>query len=318
MRRYAILGTGAIGGYYGACLQRAGFDVHFLLHRDYDHVRHHGLVVDSIHGDFVLTQVNAYTDVRAMPPVDCVVIALKTTQNALLEALLPPLLGAETVVLTLQNGLDIEAAIAPLTQDHEILGGLCFICSNKVSPGHIHHLDYGAIMLGVYEAQRQPGGKTPALAAIAADLTTAGIEVRLTEDLYLARWHKLVWNVPFNGLSVVLDATTEAMMANPDTRQLVTALMHEVVTAAAACSAQATPGTPRSLPVDIVETMLAQTATMKPYRTSMKIDYDEGRPLEIEAILGNPLRAAQGAGVSVPRMEMLYQLLKAIAPSQSP
>ncbi len=312
-RRYAILGTGAIGGYYGACLQRSGQDVHFLLYRDYSHVRQYGLKIESVQGDFALSRVQGYCRVEAMPSVDVVVIALKTTQNAdLLPCLLPPLIGPNTVIVTLQNGLDIEGAIADIAPHTPIFSGLCFICSNKVGPGHICHLDYGSIVLGAYHPQRHPAGKTPILETVAQDFIAAGITVELTEDLYLARWRKLIWNIPFNGLSVVLDATTQAMMASVHTRQLAAALMHEVVAAANGCAQKVTPESDRSLDPGAIDTMLTHTAQMKPYRTSMKIDFDEGRPLETEAILGNPLRAAQWAGVETPRIEMLYQQLKAI------
>ncbi|MDB9529081.1 putative 2-dehydropantoate 2-reductase [Oscillatoria sp. CS-180] len=311
-QHYAIIGAGAIGGYYGACLQRGGLGVHFLLHSDYSQVLQHGLKVDSINGDFALPQVQAYQQASEMPQVDVVVIALKTTQNArLLPSLLPPLLKPETVILTLQNGLDIEADIAAIAPNHPIFGGLCFICSNKVGPGHIHHIDYGSVLLGSYSSEQLPVDISPSLAAIAQDFTQAGIKVDVTDDLYLARWRKLVWNIPFNSLSVILNATTEAMMAHSNTRQLAADLMAEVVAAAHACVQDAARGD-RALPADIIETMLAHTATMKPYRTSMKIDFDEGRPLEVEAIVGNPLRAAQAVGVETPRIEMLYHQLKAI------
>lgn len=316
-RRYAILGTGAIGGYYGACLQRAGQDVHFLLYRDYEHVQQYGLKVESVRGDFTVPKVQGYCRADDMPSVDVVIIALKTTQNAkLLPTLLPPLVGPKTTILTLQNGLAIEGAIASLAPNTPIFGGLCFICSNKIGPGHIRHLDYGSIVLGSYHPQRQPAGVTSALAKIAQDLTTAGIAIELTDDLYLARWRKLVWNIPFNSLSVVLNATTTEMMVDPHARQLVADLMQEVVTAANECVQKVSAGCDRSLSTDIIQTMLAHTAKMKPYRTSMKIDFDEGRPLETEAILGNPLQEAQWANVKTPRIEMLYQQLKAIENQQ--
>ncbi|MEM9118039.1 MAG: putative 2-dehydropantoate 2-reductase [Cyanobacteria bacterium P01_F01_bin.56] len=312
-RRYAILGTGAIGGYYGACLQHSGQDVHFLLHRDIDHVQRDGIKVDSVNGDFVLPEVQAYARVDEMPAIDVIVISLKTIHNArLLPQLLPPLLNANAVILTLQNGLDIEAEIAAIAPQTPIFGGLCFICSNKIGPGHIHHLDYGSIIMGEYDAARRPANISPTLEAITADFTQAGIDVELTIDLYRARWQKLVWNVPFNSLSVILNATTTAMMADPDARQLAADLMAEVIAAAHACTQQATPEQPRQLPAGIAETMLTHTAKMKPYRTSMMIDFAERRPLEVEAIVGNPLRAAQQAQVETPRLEMLYQQLKVL------
>jgi 2-dehydropantoate 2-reductase len=316
-RRYAVLGTGAIGGYYGALLQRSGLAVHYLLHNDYEAVQAQGLSIQSVKGDFTLPQVQAYRHTRDMPPVDGVIVALKTTQNGLLADLLPPLLGPDTVVLTLQNGLAPEADIAAIAPQQTILGGLCFVCANKIGPGQIKHLDYGNILMGQYHPQRQAAGVSDLLQAIAADFQAAGIPTDITPDLYLARWRKLVWNVPFNGLSVVLEATTDAMIQDPGVAALAQDLMAEVMAAAAACGDQATPGSGRALPADLGEQMMAHTRTMKPYRTSMKLDYDAHRPLEVEAILGDPTRAAQQAGVAVPLMEMLYRQVQFLNPGRS-
>jgi 2-dehydropantoate 2-reductase len=285
--------------------------VHFLLHRDFEHVQQSGLRIDSVAGDFVLPQVQAYRQTQDMPPVDVVIVGLKTTQNAiLLPTLLAPLLRPGTVIVTLQNGLDIEPEIAAISPQSPILGGLCFICSNKVGPGHIHHLDYGSVLLGQYTPDRRPGGSSPELVLVVRDFAAAGIQVDMTPDLYMARWRKLVWNIPFNSLSVILNATTTEMMDNSNARQLAADIMAEVLTAAHACGQTLAPDCDRTLPPDIIDTMLTHTACMKPYSTSMKIDYDEGRPLEVEAIVGNPLRAAQAVGVTIPRIEMLYHQLK--------
>ena len=113
-RTYAIIGTGAVGGFYGGRLQKAGLEVHFLLNRDYEVVRQQGLRIDSPDGNFTLPQVNAYNDVNQMPPCDVVIVALKTTQNYLLPQLLPPLVKPDGVVLLLQNGFNIEPKIAEI------------------------------------------------------------------------------------------------------------------------------------------------------------------------------------------------------------
>lgn len=301
-RRYAILGTGAIGGYYGACLQKAGFDVHFLLRSDYEHVRQHGLVVESPDGDFVLPHVQAYPDVRQMPACEVVVVALKSTQNAYLSQLLPPLMADESVVLLLQNGLDGEEEVADIVGPHRVLGGLCFICANKVGPGHIRHLDYKAIAIGEYAPGYRPTGASERVEAIAQDFERADVPIKRTKDLLLARWQKLLWNIPFNGLSVVLDATTDEMVHQPEIRTLAKSLMIEVAAVAAAyhCPIESS----------YIEELIADTETMQPYRTSMKIDYDEKRPMEVDAIFRKPLKAAKRAGVDTPRLEMLYQQLQ--------
>jgi 2-dehydropantoate 2-reductase len=301
-RRYAILGTGALGGYYGACLQRVGLEVHFLLHHDYQHVREQGLVIESPDGDFTLPYVNAYGDAAKMPACDVAIVALKTTQNHLVPDMLPPVVKDDGVVLVLQNGLGIEQEVAQLVGSQRVMGGLCFLCSNKVGPGHIHHLDYKQITLGEYLPDYQPGGLTQRMRQVADDFERAGIPITLAEDLLLARWQKLVWNIPYNGLSVVLDATTNELMADQYTRSLVEQLMGEVVAGAAA--------TNRKISDRFIQTMLDYTEKMTPYRTSMKIDYDERRPLEVEAIVGNPLRVATAAGTDLPLISMLYRQLK--------
>ncbi|MBD2299868.1 putative 2-dehydropantoate 2-reductase [Nostoc sp. FACHB-190] len=301
-RKYAIIGTGALGGFYGAKLQKAGLDVHFLLKSDYEHVNQHGLIIESKDGDFTLPQVNAYNDADKMPPCDVVIVALKTTQNYLLPKLLPPVIKNNGVVLVLQNGLDIELEISQIVSNVNIIGGLCFLCSNKVGQGHIRHVDYGQIVLGEYSHNYESAGITNIMQQIANDFQNAGIAIELTKDLLLARWQKLVWNIPYNGLSVVLNARTDELMADPYTRQLVEQLMYEVAAGAKS--------TGRIIADSFIQKMLDYTVKMKPYRTSMKIDYDEQRPLEVEAIIGNSLRKAQAAGVFLPQINCLYNQLK--------
>ncbi|MGF2033813.1 MAG: putative 2-dehydropantoate 2-reductase [Nostoc sp. CmiVER01] len=301
-RSYAILGTGALGGFYGAKLQKAGLDVHFLLKSDYEYVSKSGLLIESKDGDFTLTQVNAYNDIEKMPRCDVVVIALKTTQNHLLPQMLPPLVRDDGVVLVLQNGLAVEEEVAKIVGNVSIIGGLCFLCSNKVGAGHIRHVDYGKIILGGYASGYDPTEITDKMQQIADDFTNAGISIELVEDLLIGRWKKLVWNIPYNGLSVILNARTDELMSYPHTRKLVEQLMYEVVAGSKSCG--------RIIPDSFIQTMLDYTLKMKPYRTSMKIDYDERRPMEVEAIFGNPLRKAQAADVDLPQISCIYQQLK--------
>jgi len=302
--RYAILGTGALGGFYGARLQQAGSEVHFLLHSEYEHVREHGLMVESKDGDFHLPKVNAHKNVHEMPKCDVAIVAWKATQNHLLPTLLPAVLKEDGVVLVLQNGLGVEEAAAAAAPGHRVFGGLCFICSNRVGPGHIRHLDYGSIRMAEYSPKGVPAGISETLKGLGRDFEQAGIEVALLEDLVLARWQKLVWNIPYNGLSVVLDANTSELMENPDSLTLVEGLMWEVLEGAAACG--------RVIPGDFVQRMLDMTRAMTPYRASMKIDFDERRPMEVEAIHGEPLRIAATAGVELPLLKSLYHQLKFI------
>lgn len=301
MTSYAVLGVGALGGLYGGLLARAGIEVHFLLHSDYEHVREHGLRVESRLGDFHLPEVNAYQRAGDMPPVDVVIVAWKSTANDTLANALPPLLHASTAVLVLQNGWDVERDAAAIVGAEQVLGGCCFLCSNKVGPGHIQHLDYGRITFGEY-APLFSGSITLRMEHIAKDFRSAGIDITSTEDLRHSRWTKLMWNIPFNGLSVVLNALTDRIMSSSHTASLAESLMREVRDAAAGC------GSP--IDASMIGKLLTDTRQMVPYASSMLLDYQRGRPMEIEAIVGNPLRAAQAAGVSTPRIEMLYQQLQ--------
>ncbi len=303
-KQIAIIGTGAVGGYYGGLLQKAGFGVHFLLHNDYEPVRQHGLKIESPNGNFRLPNVLAYDDPQKMPRCDLAIVSLKTTNNDLLPRILPHVLKDDGLALTLQNGLGSDDEIAKIIGNDRVLGGLCFLCSNKIAPGHIRHLDYGLITLGEYRKNRQPGGCTPRLKQLGADLASAGIPIKTVADLPLAQWKKLVWNIPFNGLTVVHNALTNELLKEPQTRDRCQKLMQEVATASTACC--------RPIESAFLEKMLVDTEKMKPYAPSMKLDFDRGRPLEIESIYGNPLQAAQAAGIAMPETQRLYHALQQI------
>jgi 2-dehydropantoate 2-reductase len=301
MKSFAIIGTGAVGGYYGGLLQRAGFAVHFLLHSDYAFVKQNGLTVDSVNGNFRFPQVNAYHDPKKMPRCDVAIVSLKTTANSVLKEILPQVIKEDGVVLTLQNGLGSEEEIASIVDPERVIGGLCFLCSNKIGPGYIHHVDYGLITLGEYRADGKAGGITPRLEQLGAAMKSSEMQIQLIEDLPLARWKKLVWNVPFNGLTVVKNCLTDELMRNPEYKALCRRLMDEVAAASAACA--------RSIDPAFIEKMLTDTEKMVPYAPSMRLDFDRGNPMEVESIYGNPVRAAKAAGIEMPETQKLYEQL---------
>lgn len=301
---YAILGTGALGGYYGGLLARSGLDVRFLLRSDYAHVREHGLRIDSPQGSFHLPSVQCYDSPAKLaeqtPAVDVAIVAWKTTANAALKETLQQVCGPNTMVLVLQNGLDVEREAAACVGAERVLGGCCFLCCNKVGPGEIQHIDYGRIAFGEY-AVELAGSITPRMQSIASDFQRAGIDMQPAQDLRKVRWSKLVWNIPYNGLSVVLDADTRQLMQDPQSELLVQSLMREVCQSANHCGC--------SIDESHIEKMLEDTRRMIPYDSSMRLDFLARRPMEVEAIFGNPLRAAIEAGYHPHKIEMLYQQL---------
>ncbi|MFJ4344187.1 putative 2-dehydropantoate 2-reductase [Pseudomonas sp. NPDC089401] len=299
--RIGIIGSGAIGGFYGLMLARAGFDVHFLLRSEYDVVRAHGLTLDSaVHGA-VQMPVQAYASAADMPPCDWLLVGAKATSNAELAPLIVQAAAPGANVVLLQNGLGVEEQLRPsLRDDLHLLGGLCFICVNRQAPGVIRHQALGAVNLGYHSGPGEGGGG--AIAEAGAGLfRAAGIDSQAMDDLGQARWQKLVWNVPYNGLSVLLGASTTALMADADSRELIQALMAEVVQGAAACG--------HALPEGYAEHLLRITEQMPDYWPSMYHDHAQQRPLELQAIYAEPLARAQAAGCSLPRMQMLHQAL---------
>lgn len=294
---YAIIGTGAIGGYYGAKLAQAGKEVHFLLRSDYEHVAANGLKIQSCDGSFVLPKVNAYRQAADMPPCDVVIVALKTTNNPQLASLLPPLLKPDTLVLLIQNGIGVEEDVARMFPDVALAGGLAFICAAKHTPGVIEHQALGNLAVAPYR-----GDLTGKAARLVEEWVEAGIRTRLApyDD---ARWQKALWNIPFNGLCVAMNATTDQLVNDPDACKVVSTLMDEVIATANALGVNCLSR------VD-ADKMIEMTRGMLPYKPSMMLDFHYRRPMEIEYIYTHPIAKALEAGVSVPAMQMLESQLR--------
>jgi 2-dehydropantoate 2-reductase len=324
--KIGVVGCGALGSYYGAKLCRDGQETHWLLRSDYECVRAKGVRVRSVEGDFHVNPRCARAP-EEIGVCDLVLIGLKTTANGQFAKLLPPLVGANTAVVTLQNGLGNEAPLADLFGTKKILGGLCFVCLNRVEPGIIHHLAHGTIVLGEY--QRWPEPRTHDLASM---IRHAGVPCKVTDNLERAHWEKLVWNIPFNGLGVASVAGYEASTGPPSAlriprftgpclgtdllladlrwEQLVRELMLEVIAAANALGFR--------IPESLAAKQIERTRSMGPYKASTLIDFERGQPLELESMFLEPLRRAQKAGVATPRLAALGALLKALDPATTP
>jgi 2-dehydropantoate 2-reductase len=296
--KIAVVGSGALGCYYGALLARSGSAVTFLMRSDLAAVRERGLRVRIPSGEFVLRDVSAEAAPEAIGPCDLVIVALKTTANGDFQKLIAPLLHAHTAILTLQNGLGSDEELARLFGGERVMGGLCFICVNRTAPGEILCIEPGVLSLGEFVG---PAGDR--LRAVAELFTRSGVRCQVGDDLAWLRWKKLVWNVPFNGLSIAAGGiTTDRILAEPELESEVRALMSEVIGAAGKLG--------HEIPLALIDQQIAHTRPMGPYKPSSLIDFLAGRAVEVEEIWGEPLRRARRAGASVPKLELLYALLR--------
>lgn len=318
--KVAVVGCGAVGSYYGAMLARAGHDVHFLLRSDYEAVKHRGVRILSPHGDFQVRPASARRP-QEIGRCGMVMIGLKTTANSQFAALLPPLTGPQTAVVTLQNGLGNEEQLARIFPAEQILGCLCFVCLNRIEPGVIRHMDHGQVVLG--EFQRPPVLRTHELAEV---FRHAGVTCTVTENLARTHWEKLVWNIPFNGLGVAASAgfdafaegppglhsrsmtgnletfPTDKLLGDPRWAGLLRELMLEVIRAANALRL--------TIPEGLADRQLELTRTMGAYKASTLLDFEHGLPLELDGLFFEPCRQARLAGVRVPRLERLCAVLE--------
>ncbi len=298
--RIAVVGAGAIGCYYGAKLAYHGCDVHFLMRGDVEEIRQFGIRIRGKGEDLHLAKANYHASTEEIGPCDLALVAVKATSNSDLLKLIPPLLHEKTMLLTLQNGFGNEEFLARNFGAERVLGGLCFVCLNRVSGSVIELYDPGRVALGEHGRQSQPRTHD-----VASEFKRCGVVCSVVEDLALERWRKLVWNIPFNGLSVAAGGLdTEAILSDDHLRSECLALMAEVILAANKCG----------LPLPATEALeqIKRTEAMGAYKPSTLIDFQAGRPLEIEAIWGEPLRRAAGAGALTPRLQELYEKLKVL------
>ncbi len=296
-----VIGTGAIGGFYGAKLAQAGARVSVVARSDFDRVRAEGIDIRSDAGDyrFVPERVlKSAQDFGSAP--DFIVVATKVVAGAETPDLIQGIVGPQTTVVLIQNGIDIEEPVQMAFPKTEILSGLAFIAANRISPGRILHLDYGRLTLGRY-----PSGASEKAETLRDLLESVGVPCVVTEEVVTARWQKLVWNAPFNPISVLAGGVdTKTILDSEESTRLARTVMGEV------CRLAAASGHP--LAPDVIEQNIQGTRVMKPYKTSMLLDYENGRPMEVEAILGNAVRIARSLDVPVPHMETLYALLKLV------
>ena len=298
--RFAVIGVGGAGGYFGARLAEAGHDVALLARGEHlDAIRRHGLRVESVLGDVVARSVRATDDPREVGEVDCVLVGVKAWQVPEAARMSAPLVGPETVVLPLQNGVEAPEQIAEVVGRAHALGGTARLISFRIGPGHLRHA--GAeptIELGELDGSRS--ARTLALRdALAA---AKGVTAVIPDDIRAAMWAKFLFIASWSGLGAVIRAPAGVIRTVPETRRLLEEAMREIERVAAAHEVR--------LPADVVARTLAYIDALPPAGTpSMQRDLAEGKPSELESLTGAAVRLGARAGVPTPINAFAYHAL---------
>lgn len=298
--RVAIFGAGAVGAYIGGRLAQAGEQVAFVARGEHlQAVARHGLRVDSPQGDFVLQPWLVTDDPTQVGIVDVVVVGVKTWHLPEVAQALPPLVGPDTCVLPLQNGVEASTQLAQGVGPQAVLGGCCRIMSARVAPGHIQHRGSlePALLVGELDNRR-----STRVEHLCRALCQAGIHTVIAPDIQVAVWQKFLQVAAFGGVGAVTRAPVGILCQLPATRALMTQVMQEIVAVAQAQYI--------ALPDDAIPVALADLEHFPPGGTnSMQRDLMHGRPSELEAHAGAVVRLGQALGVPTPLRTFLYSSL---------
>ena len=294
-----IVGAGAVGVFYGSQLSRAGCDVSVVARSEFDVVSENGYRITSVFGDYEFKPSYVFSSIEecSIKP-DLILVATKALSEIRLSKLLAPLMPAP--VLLIQNGIHVEKEFHNAFPEVPLISGLAFICVSRFDSGQVTHMDYGRLKIGVY-----PEGRHQLADDISACFEQSSVECQVTTSIQRARWIKMVWNVPFNPLSVLNGGmTTQQILESKPYGDWVRPLMKEVQAVALAEGFD--------IPDSVIDKNISDTVAMKPYKTSMLLDMIAGRPLEIDAILGDYIRIAKDLLIAVPFAEQLYGDIKKI------
>lgn len=297
--RIAVFGTGGVGGYFGGRLAEAEEDVTFIARGEHlQAIRKHGLRVDSVKGDFVVQPAQATDDPARVGEVDVVIVGVKAWQVLESAQAMRPLIGPETLVVPLQNGVEAPAQLAEALGPENVLGGLAKIFSFVVEPGLIRHIG-GPASVTFGELDNRRSERTERLCAA---FNRAGVIAEIHPDIHVALWEKFLFVVPFGGVGAVTRAPIGILRSLPETRQMLEQGMREISNIAHENNI--------SLDEDVVAKAMAFIDDQPPGGTSsMQRDIIDGRPSELEAWTGAVVRLGQQVGVTTPLHIFLYHSL---------
>lgn len=295
-----IVGAGAVGGYYGACLVRAGLQVSYLVTpRSLPVIQKRGLIVKS-KGETWIIHPRVSASPAELTPCDLIIIAVKRYDTEAVLNALQPVLKEDSILLPLQNGVDSEEDILKRFPNAQVLGGIAFIGAKSEEPGVILHQGAGFLSIGELD-----GGESERLQAVIKMFKDAGVPAKPSRDIYKAKWQKLCWNAAFNPLTVILNGPIDYILDSKDALEIVYGLFNEIRSVAERKGIM--------LSADMMDEHIAVTQKLRGFHTSMYEDFVRGRPTEIDYFNGYVCREGVKLGVPVPVNCTIVSLVKAIS-----
>jgi 2-dehydropantoate 2-reductase len=298
--RIAIMGPGGVGGYYGGLLSKKGQEVIFIARGAHlQAMREKGLHVKSVHGDFLVSPARATDDPAEVGPVDLILFTTKTYHTDVAAQAIKPMVGQETVVVPLQNGIDAAERIGAYVGREHLVGGVTWLSAAIEAPGVIgQYSQFRRVVLGEFD-----GKMTARLKMIYETLQATGITVEMSDNILKVLWTKFVFISSASALGSLTRATIGEYRHVPETRDVLTEALREVAAVAQARGVK--------LEGDLVDKTLEFIDNAAPdMKTSMQRDVEAGRPSELESMIGVVPRLGRQTGVSTPVMRLAYAVLK--------
>ncbi len=298
--KIAVIGAGGVGGYFGARLQASGADVVFIQRGEHGAaMRASGLTVTSQLGDIALPDVHCQPDARGVGPVDVVLVTVKSNHTDQAGLLAKDMLGPDTAVITIQNGVENEDRLADIVGSDHVVGGLCYILSLIEAPGRIQHLTpLARIIFGELDGRRSARCE-----AFLEACETAQIDVELTDDVHAAIWTKFTALCPHNGMTALTRMPIGPIREDPDCRSMLEQAAREVIALATARGVK--------MPDDVVsDPMFLYDRVPAEMTSSTLYDLTHGKPLEIDWLNGAIVRLGRKAGIPTPVNHCIYAGLK--------
>ena len=297
--RIAIFGAGSVGGYFGGRLSQAGEDVVFIARGDHlKAMLTHGLRVDSINGDFAVQTVQATDDPSKAGKVDLVLVGVKAWQVSEAAEAMAPMIGPQTFVLPLQNGLEAPAQLSEIIGDRYVLGGFCGLFCYVAGPGHIVHAGLDPFVkfgeLDNHRSQR--------VELLLDTFKKAGVKAEIPPDIQVAMWMKFLLIAVWSGMGAVTHAPVGIWRSLPETRRMAQQGLREIIAVAKARNIL--------LPEEALQTTMAMYDNLVPQSTaSLQRDVIQGRPSELETQIGAVVRFGRDADVATPLFTFIYHSL---------